>query len=100
MRIVGPGLVESFKARVCDVSKSGLRIHINRRVLVGSEVVVQLGEILVSAEARRCSEIDSDLYEVGLRITDIRESSKPAPRHPDVNDFATAPSFLRQEVPD
>ena len=79
MRIARPGHRESFKARVCDVSKSGLRIHINRRVLEGSEVVIQLGEILVSAEARRCSEIGSDLYEVGLKIIDVQAMSKPTP---------------------
>jgi len=80
MRIARPGHEENIKVKVCDVSRSGLRIHVNRRVLKGSEIMIQLGELLVSAEARHCSEIGSDLYEVGLEIIDAQARSKPKPQ--------------------
>ncbi len=76
VRIVRHGRGEDIEARVCDISKSGLRIQINRLVLDGAEVTVTLNELLLSAEARHCSKIGSDLYEVGLKIIDVRAKSK------------------------
>ncbi len=76
VRIMRLGRGEDREAKVCDISKSGLRIQLNRQVLDGAEVTITMNELLITAEARHCSKIGSDLYEVGLRIIDVRTISK------------------------
>lgn len=63
---------ENKPATVCDVSKSGLRIRLSSSMYEGSEIAIQMGDILVTAEVRRCIKVGQNLFEVGLSIRDLQ----------------------------
>ncbi len=72
MQIVRPPIKGTFTVRVSDVSRSGLRIQMRRRIAEGSEVMIKLDESLISAEVRNCREVGPDQFDVGLRITNLQ----------------------------
>lgn len=72
MQIVRPPIKGTLKVRVSDVSRSGLRIHMHRRIAEGSEVMIRLGESLIFAEVRNCRGKDSGEFDAGLRITNLQ----------------------------
>jgi len=69
---------ENKPATVCDVSKSGLRIRLSSQMHEGAEITIHMGDLLVTAEVRRCTKIGPELFEVGLRINDLQVQSNPA----------------------
>jgi hypothetical protein len=90
MRIGLPGSGKIIDVRVCDLSRSGIRIQADRQLSLNSEVMIQLSDILISAEVRRCGQIASNLYDVGLKILDVREMPKPVPQGCEVSDSQAA----------
>jgi len=68
---------ENKPATVCDVSKSGLRIRLSSQMHEGAEITIHMGDLLVTAEVRRCTKIAPDLFEVGLRINDLQVQAGP-----------------------
>ncbi|MEO8131133.1 MAG: PilZ domain-containing protein [Bryobacteraceae bacterium] len=80
IRIMRAGREDYALAKVCDVSRSGLRIQINRQIPEGAQLSIRMTDLNVSAESRRCVKINSDLFEVGLKIIEVSESTQPVPR--------------------
>jgi hypothetical protein len=70
MRILGQRR-RVLTVRVCNVSKSGLRIQLGTKVKEGTRVHIFINDSRISAEARNCSKMDFDLYEAGFKISDV-----------------------------
>jgi len=102
MRLSRLGYGKNIEIRVCDISKTGLRIQVKSQISEGCKVAIQMGEVLVTAEACRCRPIGPDLFEVGFRISEVktqprekswfswRASSPSAPTAPTQRDTEAA----------
>ena len=72
MRLARLGYGKNIEVRVCDISKSGIRIQLKSQISQGSKVAIRMGDVLVSAEARRCHQVGPDLFDVGLLISEVK----------------------------
>src|SRR5260370_4888799 len=70
MRILGQRR-RVLMVRVCNVSKSGVRIQLGTNVKEGTRVHIFSNDSRISAEARNCSKLSSGLYEAGFKILDV-----------------------------
>ena len=73
--IRGPS--EPFYGTVLDVSRSGLRVALSRRINRGEQVRVKLHRNVIFGEVRYCRAVPSG-FQVGLRIQDL---VRPAGKH-------------------
>lgn len=69
------GNIELIEARVRDVSKSGIRIHVGQLIAEGCKPMVKMGELLIKVEVRRCRPISDSIFELGLRIIEVEPCS-------------------------
>jgi hypothetical protein len=65
-----PGPSEPMFGTILDVSRSGLRVVIPRRIDVGAQVQVKLHNNVIFGEVRYCRAI-SGAFHAGLRIKDL-----------------------------
>ncbi len=74
-----PGPSEPFYGTVLDVSRSGLRVALSRRISRGEHVKVKLYRNVIFGEVRYCRAVANG-FQVGLRIQDL---VRPARKHDD-----------------
>jgi hypothetical protein len=71
-----PGPAEPIYGTVLDVSRSGLRVSLPRRVDRGARVKVKLRDNVIFGDVRYCRAV-SGAFHVGIRIQDlVRPSSR------------------------
>lgn len=75
-----PGPSEPMFGTILDVSRSGLRVVIPRRIDVGAQVQVKLHNNVIFGEVRYCRAI-SGAFHAGLRIKDLVRPAGSQNRH-------------------
>jgi hypothetical protein len=64
---------EPLAANLIEVSRAGLKLQAAEALPVGSLITIDVGEITVLGEVRRCDPGPGDSYTVGLLTHDVRE---------------------------
>jgi hypothetical protein len=72
-----PGPSEPLYGTVLDVSRSGLRVAVSRRMSRGEQVKVKLHRNVIFGEVRYCRAVPNG-FQAGLRIQDL---VRPAGKH-------------------
>jgi hypothetical protein len=65
-----PGPSEPFYGTILDVSRSGLRVALRKRISRGEQVKVKLHRNVIFAEVRYCRSV-ADGFQAGLKIQDL-----------------------------
>ena len=58
----------SFEAETVDVSKSGLRIRLEKPLEVGSRIRVKFGTVVAFGEVRWCHQANAGNIDAGIRV--------------------------------
>ena len=69
LTVLHPARPEQLKARIVDVSRSGLQVEISEPVESGSSIELRLPNINVTGEVGSCRPHDSGTYRLGI-VTD------------------------------
>jgi len=75
-----PGPAEPFYGTVLDVSRSGLRVALSKRISRGEQVKVKLHRNVIFGEVRYCRAV-SNGFQVGLRIQDLVRPAGERDKH-------------------
>jgi hypothetical protein len=75
---------ESGPGMVLDVSVSGMRLKIQRRVATGTMIFVEMASTIVVGEVRRCFSAQNGQFEAGIEVTDILSDIRPPQESPGV----------------
>lgn len=75
----GDGGEQSVPGVVLDVSLSGMRLRVPRRVDNGTMIFVEMGSTLVVGEVRHCVAGKNGHFEAGVEITDVLSDIKSRP---------------------
>ena len=67
---LNPLMPGSTLVRIVDVSKRGLKLHIDRRIEPGTEVQVKLDHVFVTGEIRYCVQVGS-FFLAGVLVDDV-----------------------------
>jgi hypothetical protein len=65
-----PGPSQPFYGTILDVSRSGLRISLRKRISRGKQVLVKLHHGVIFGEVRYCRSVP-DGFQVGVKIQDV-----------------------------
>ena len=66
------GYDQSVAARVVEVSKSGVQLLVADPVPVGTQVRVEIGDLLVQGDIRHCKQCaDNESWAVGILMHDV-----------------------------
>jgi hypothetical protein len=57
-----------------EVSRTGVQLHVQTPIPVGSMVTVEVGETVVLGDVRHCHPSPKDYYTVGLHTRDVQRA--------------------------
>jgi len=75
VRAIAGGRERTISANVVEVSKSGLLLHADEPVPVGTILQIDMGKRIVQGQVRHCDACAGDFYKVGVLVLDILEQS-------------------------
>ena len=75
-----PGPAEPIYGTILDVSRSGLRVALARRIDRGEQIKVKLHHNVIFGEVRYCRSVSGG-FQAGIRIQDLVRASRPRNQH-------------------
>jgi hypothetical protein len=69
-QVEGSGRIVS--GQIVEVSRAGIRLHVDEAVPVGSVVTVELGGTVLRGDVRHCEADDAERFTLGIQTSDVR----------------------------